>query len=366
MLIVFDYKKNWKKLAYWEIPTDFTPSTKFTVIIPVRNEAEYISDCLNSILDQNYPKSLFRIIVVDDHSEDETVSIANSFNSKRISVLSLSQFELANGFNSYKKFGIEKAIEKSEGDLLIHTDGDCIVQKNWLAYFASHYQENKKSFIGAPVNFHSGKNGIQNFQELDMMGMMLITGAGVQKKKGHICNGANLAYTKSLFNAVGGFEGIDDQASGDDVLLMQKIAQHDLKEIAYIKNPEATVYTQPAKTWSKFKSQRIRWASKSKSYTDSSVQLSLVAVFIFHLLIVISLLGSIYFGPIMILVSVLMLLIKAFADFSLLNSASTFFRNKEAMLQFIPSFFIHIYYIVYIGILSNVRSNYKWKGREVK
>ena len=40
-----------------------------------------------------------------------------------------------------------------------------------------------------------------------------------------MCNGANLAYTKNAFNAVGGFKDIDDIASGDDMLLMYKIDQ---------------------------------------------------------------------------------------------------------------------------------------------
>lgn len=365
LLIVFNYLSNWKKLKVWEIPSNYRPQTKFTVIIPVRNEGNNIHDCLKSILNQNYPTSLFHIIVVDDHSTDDTLSIVNSFKSNQVRILSLEQFELPITFNSFKKFGIEKAIEQADGDLLIHTDGDCIVQKNWLAYFASHFEMHNKSFIAGPVNFHSGENGIQNFQELDMMGMMLITGAGVQNKKGHLCNGANLAYTKALFQSIGGFKDINKIASGDDVLLMHKIAKKFPNEIAFLKNPKARVFTQSAKNWSKFKQQRIRWATKSSSYEDKSVQLSLIGVFIFHLGIVFSLAAALIFDKSLAVIFILMLVAKLVADYSLLKRATKFFNNEEAMLQFAPSFFIHIYYIVYIGILANLKGSYEWKGRKV-
>jgi len=353
-------------LSSWEIPEDFNPKTKITIIIPVRNEGAYIYDLLHSILNQNYPKNLFQIILVDDHSDDDTVAIINSFNSDQISILPLDQFEINDTFNSYKKFGIEKAIELANGDLLVHTDGDCVVQKNWLAYFASHFEYHKKSFIGGPVNFHAGNNGIQNFQELDMMGMMIITGAGVQKKKGHICNGANLAYTKSLFEKVGGFKGINKMASGDDVLLMQKVAAQAPEEIAYLKNSKATVFTQSAKTWKVFKEQRIRWATKSSTYKDKSVTLELAAVFFFHLSLVISLVGSLFFGRLFLGIFVVMLLVKIVADYLLLRIATRFFNNEDAMLQFAPSLLIHVYYIVNVGILANLRGSYEWKGRVVK
>ena len=366
LLIVNINLLNWRQLPSWEIPENYSPKTKFTIIVPVRNEAAHIERCLKSILDQNYPKELFEIIVVNDHSTDDTLSIINALNADQISVINLSEYELDENFNSFKKFGIQKGIEKADGQMLLHTDGDCVVQKNWIAYFASHFEEHQQSFVAGPVNFHAGKNGIQNFQELDFMGMMLLTGAAVQRKKGHMCNGANLAYTKALFESVGGFQNINELASGDDILLMHKIAENHAGEIAFLKNHKATVFTQPAQTWSDFNQQRIRWATKSNTYEDKSVLLTLIAVFLFHCFIVLSLMACILFGSSYLKLFVMMLFMKLIADFSLLRNATKFFNNKEAMWQFVPSFFIHIYYIVYIGIVSNLKKSYVWKGREVR
>ena len=52
-----------------------TPITKFSVVIPARNEAANIEACIAGIVAQNYPTHLFEIIVVDDYSEDETAQI---------------------------------------------------------------------------------------------------------------------------------------------------------------------------------------------------------------------------------------------------------------------------------------------------
>jgi cellulose synthase/poly-beta-1,6-N-acetylglucosamine synthase-like glycosyltransferase len=57
-------------------------STKLSVIIPARNEAHNIEACINSILNQFYPNELFEIIVIDDHSEDNTAAIVKTMRLK--------------------------------------------------------------------------------------------------------------------------------------------------------------------------------------------------------------------------------------------------------------------------------------------
>ena len=63
-----------------------------------------------------------------------------------------------------------------------------------------------------------------------------------------MCNGANLAYEKNAFFEVYGFEGIDDIASGDDMLLMHKIQKISRIRLAFLKSTNAIVTTQPAET----------------------------------------------------------------------------------------------------------------------
>jgi cellulose synthase/poly-beta-1,6-N-acetylglucosamine synthase-like glycosyltransferase len=69
------YTRGWKALPEWKIPENYVPKTRISVLIPARNEAENIRICIESIYHQNYPKSLFEIIILDDFSEDETANI---------------------------------------------------------------------------------------------------------------------------------------------------------------------------------------------------------------------------------------------------------------------------------------------------
>ena len=56
-----------------------------------------------------------------------------------------------------------------------------------------------------------------------------------------MCNGANLAYEKKVFYEVDGFEGIDEIASGDDMLLMHKIQKVYPDRIMFLKSPDVIV-----------------------------------------------------------------------------------------------------------------------------
>src|ERR1700741_4803978 len=106
---------------------------------------------------------------------------------------------------------------------------------------------------------------------MDFLVLQGITGASVTKKIHSMCNGANLAYEKKIFYEVNGFAGIDHIASGDDMLLMHKIAKIYPGRIGYLKSTEAIVNTQPMATWPDFFNQRIRWASKATHYNDKRI-----------------------------------------------------------------------------------------------
>ena len=92
-------------------------------------------------------------------------------------------------------------------------------------------------------------------------------------------NGANMAYSKSAFNEVGGFSGIDNIASGDDMLLVHKISQRYPGRIAYAFTNEAMVETDPEPDLKSFLRQRIRWASKAAKYEDKRIFRVLLLVY---------------------------------------------------------------------------------------
>lgn len=360
------YIHNWQLLPTWEVPKYFNPKTNISIIAPARNEADAIEACLQSILTQNYPANSYEILIVDDHSTDATpqivLQLAKQF--PQIKLIALADFVDEKNSKSFKKKAIETALKQAKGELIVTTDADCIVPPNWLALIASYYETKNPKFIAAPVNFYQEKSALERFQSLDFIGMMGVTGAGIQGNFMNMCNGANLAYPKSAFYAVNGFEGIDHVASGDDMLLMQKIAAKFPDQIGYIKNPAACVLTHAKPTWKTFLNQRIRWASKSGSYKEWRVTLILAMVFFFCCNIVFSLCLIPYFGWIGCAIFIGQLLVKALMDFLFLSKMSAFFNRQDLMTTFWTSFFLHIAYIVLVGFLANIIKEYQWKGRK--
>ena len=128
-LLIGSFKRGWKELPTGSlansIPWEEFPTV--SVIIPARNEEKNIGQLLEALRQQDFPAEKLEIIVVDDHSEDQTAAIARSFLNVR--VLPFRE----EGLNSYKKKALEKAVAAACGELIVCTDADCIPTKEWLS-----------------------------------------------------------------------------------------------------------------------------------------------------------------------------------------------------------------------------------------
>ena len=282
-LLIIYYRQGWAGIPNYKTQTaNQELKTTVTVIIPARNEALNIGACLDSISEQTYPKELFEVIVVDDHSTDNTAAVIDAYTSQNIKRIALKDF-VSSPLNSYKKKAIEVGIQHATGKLIITTDADCTVPPNWLQTLVSFYETHHPVFIAAPVSINCSNNFTEIFQALDFMTLQGITGASVHKKFHNMCNGANLAYEKAAFHEVDGFAGIDDIASGDDMLLMHKIYKRYPGQVMFLRSKEAIVQTAPVKTVTQFFNQRIRWASKADKYDDKRMMPVLLLVYFFNL-----------------------------------------------------------------------------------
>lgn len=391
VLLILYYWKSWISIPDFELQTANYPQgpagkpspesfvqTRISVIIPARNEEENIAACLDSICRQSYPTALFEVLVVDDHSTDNTAVIVKSYADKNVKLISLKDFIPAGEINSYKKKAIEIAITQSSGELIVTTDADCFAKENWLQTIAAFYEEYDPAFIAAPVAIDCSNKFIELFQALDFMTLQGITGASVYKKIHSMCNGANLAYTKKAFQEAGGFTGIDNIASGDDMLLMHKIYKLHPDKVMFVKSKDAIVQTAPVNSVRDFLNQRIRWASKADKYDDKRIFAVLLLVYLVNVLLLtlpfaaifIKAAFSISVYPFTLVFTILelwafLLIIKTIAELIFLMPVSKFF-GKRSMLWLFPLMQpFHILYTVIAGWLGKFGS-YNWKERKVK
>ena len=355
------YRYWWSKQAPLQVPATFQPTTSFSILIPARNESENISACLQSIQQLNYPTHLFEAIVVDDFSDDATVSTVKEFTGVKLIEL---KETLKEKINSYKKKAIEVGVELATGDFIVTTDADCTVPKNWLRNFAFIIQQQPTVFVAAPVAMKEESSAIKLFQSLDFLTLQGITAASVGAGFHSMCNGANLSYSKEAFYKVDGFKNVDHIASGDDMLLMDKLYKQFPDEVHYCKAVDSIVHTNPVETVAEFFRQRIRWASKADQYDDKRIFWVLLLVYLLNVFFVVLFVAACFNSSLWMLFAG-SLCFKTIIELIFLLPVASFFQKEKLLLWFPLAQPFHIIYTVIAGWLGKFGS-YEWKGRKVK
>jgi glycosyltransferase involved in cell wall biosynthesis len=339
--------------------TEVNPKTTFSIIVPFRNEAKNLPKLLKSISKLNYPKELFEIILVDDFSTDT---------SERICI----QWRMANGLiestllenlrlsNSPKKDAISRAVPILKHEWMVTTDADCIVTKNWLLTLDNFIQQNNPEMVVGAVIYITKNNWFHHFQQLDLMSLQGTTIGSFGIGKPFMCNGANFAYTKKLFQELGGFGGINSTASGDDVLLLQKAVAANSDKVLYLKNKEFIVKTKPENDLFVLFMQRVRWASKTTSYKNIYAKSLAVVVLLMNLSLVLGF-GFWILGKIEIWNLSSIYLIKYLVDYVLLYKSNQYL-NKGKFLLPLASSLVYPVFSSAVGLYS-LFGSFTWKGR---
>ena len=328
-----------------------------TVIVAARDEAPYIQSCLDSLLNQTYPKELYEIIVVDDHSTDGTAAIARRCGRRfpNLRVVALA----SPGKSSPKKAAIEMGVTLGRGDIILTTDADCQVPSKWIEVMVRHFDE-RTAAVASWIDIKTSSTLLSKLESLDVFSLSLIGATAIGLGRPVLANGANFAYRRDIFKALRGFAGTDDYGSGDDDLFLQKIGKKSGKKVTFAFAQHAGVKTDANETLKSFLSQRFRWASKAAVYPVPFILLEIVLY-----VIIFSLVPGI---PILLLCqkSVIppffFLLVKLFADFLYLRLGYSKIGRKLNPLYFILAEFFQMSYILIVGI-GGLFGSYTWKGR---
>ena len=346
---------------------DLTPKTKFSIIVPFRNEAKNLPKLLRSISNLNYPKELFELILIDDFSNDnsERIYIDWRMQNGLIETTLLENLRLS---NSPKKDAISKAIPIVKHDWIITTDADCTVNKNWLVTLDNFIQRNTPEMVVGAVIYKTKNNWFHHFQQLDLLSLQGTTIGSFGIGKPFMCNGANFAYTKKLFNEIGGFSGNNKIASGDDVFLLQKTLKNHADKVHYLKNKDAIVKTKPENDLYKLFMQRVRWASKTTSYKNTYSKVLAVAVLLMNLSLVVGVFLLVYGTSTAFSVTKWKLLVvfstKYSVDYILLYQSNNYLRKGKLFLP-LASSLIYPIFCSLVGIYS-LFGSFSWKGRIFK
>jgi len=345
-----------------------------SVVVAARNEEAVIGLLLQDLLAQDYPSDRYEVIVVDDHSEDDTAKRVCSFSDTRLRLIRLAEIQSGSVVPSLKKAAITRGVQESRGLLIVTTDADCRMGPHWLSEIGAAYQRFHPTLLIMPVVLQHRPTPGGIFQMLDFMALQGITGASWSLRLHGMANGANLAYERSAFLEAGGYTGNEHIPSGDDMMLLHTLAMRKNTRIRYLLSHNVKVQTPAVDSWSGFWQQRIRWSSKAASYRDNSVSRVLLLVFLTNLFLLLTLLGSAIspgilaiasWGKISLFTAALgLLMMKTLAELVFLWPVAHFF-NKRAYLILFPFFQpLHLVYTVVCGMLGAF-GTYTWKGRRI-
>ncbi len=353
--------KGWVRIPKTKNGKQAQADLKVSVIIPVRNEEGKIGQLLTDLMQQDYLASQFEVLVVNDRSADGTVAeiemLQKEYGKSRIKLFHLSGTEEG----SPKKKAIQIALSQAQGKLILLTDGDCRVGNAWISSFVAEYHQTGAKLISGPVAFFQEESLFSRMQSIEFASLVGSGASTIGLGKPTMCNGANLAYEKSVFYEVGGYGDKEQIASGDDEFLMHRISQRFPNGIRFLKDEKAIVRTNTSCSLSGFYQQRKRWASKWKAYELNYVSLLAVAVFFVNLTLVLSpFIWALGFCSLYGLLS--LWVIRMLSDFFYLRRVMAVLKLRFFWGAFGLLSLVYPFYVVIIGLMANI-GNYQWKGR---
>jgi cellulose synthase/poly-beta-1,6-N-acetylglucosamine synthase-like glycosyltransferase len=353
--------RHWAALPFFEPSPAFSPP-KVTILVAARNEADNIGECLNALKQQEYPDDHYQIVVIDDHSTDETVKAVGHHASPNLTLLHLP------GNQRGKKAALEFGAAATQSEIILTTDADCQPPPEWVQFHVQHLLSGPNKASAGPVLLTGIEDrALFRFQALDMSGMMILTAVGLHTNTWILGNGASLAYHRLAFEAVEGYAGNRATASGDDVFLIAKLNARNSGGVQFLKNGKAAVPTAAATTWRAFFQQRLRWGTKNAAAPASpGTTFALGIAFLLSWSILLTPLLFFWMGLQALLVVVLLVGLKSWADYQLLRTGSSFLGQSHLLKSFAVSELLHILYIAIIGVASLVVRKYQWKGRTVE
>ena len=328
-------------------------SQSISVIVPFRNESSNLKSLIHSLSMLRYPKDKLEVILVNDHSTDNSVKILNSYpgNFKTID-LGIDE--------SGKKAALTKGIEAATSEVIITTDADCQHNPDWLNSVNSLFNDAKVSMVLGGVAMSDSQSFFSRSQAIEFASLI---GSGASLLYWGIpamANGANLAFRRNAFFEVKGYEGNEGVASGDDVYLLQKIFFRYPDGVVFNNDPNSVVSTIPQPSLASFFQQRFRWAGKWKYQNNSSVKWAAVSVFFFQM----AFLGSFSYYLITHNRLILILLFSKAVLESIFLSRVCEFLNVR--LKLLPFAFLQIIYPLYVVItaIGSIQLPFEWKGRK--
>lgn len=178
-----------------------------SIVIPVFNEEEYISACLNSLSELDYPREKYEITLVDNGSTDNSLSIASNFD---VNILHKPRVKVG----AVRNYGSKNC----KGEIIVFLDSDCVVGTSWLSDGVKWITSNKYDAVGGLFLLRDNPSWIERNWILNSSHSFIYQNSFI---------GACIFIKKDVFLKVGGFN--EDLNAGEDSALTKSLLDSGFK-----------------------------------------------------------------------------------------------------------------------------------------
>jgi cellulose synthase/poly-beta-1,6-N-acetylglucosamine synthase-like glycosyltransferase len=345
-------------LAGWNLATQAQKEPKpgkeqfITVIIPVRNEESTIGTLLTDLSQQDFKK--FEIIVVNDHSEDETLWVLSKFDLKNLHVI--------NNKGTGKKAAISTAMRIARGSIIVTTDADCSAPREWLKHIHEQFKNKKTMMAFGGVRMAGDDTFFTDLQALEFSSLIGSGAATAALGAATMCNGANLAFRKNVFLEVKGYQDNLSIPSGDDEFLMQKIQKRYPGSVHFLNHPLSVITTAPRSSVEGFFHQRIRWASKWRYNTFLFPKVLAVVIVLIQTCFLVN---WVFVFTAVDPLALFILAIKTILEAAFLLQVCRFLQTRWNWLAFFALQFLYPVYVITTAV-GSFFVPFRWKNRIFK
>ncbi|GAB2538094.1 glycosyltransferase [Spirosoma aerophilum] len=232
--------------------TDINPF--ISILVAVRNEEKTINDCLNALINLDYPFGCYEVLIGNDQSTDHTRAIVSAF------IADKSNFRLIDITSPVTELRgkanvLAQLARQAKGQQFFFTDADTQVPTGWLLDMSRQFTEKVGIVTGVTLPVGSGffdkLQGIDWLYNLTLTHLLGILGIPVTAM------GNNMAVSREAYDAVGGYETIPFSVVEDYTLFQTIIAKG--FGFGNLLSESVLAETLPVHSLSAFLQQRKRW-----------------------------------------------------------------------------------------------------------
>ena len=338
------------------------PAPLFSILIAARNEAANLPNLLRDLAAQILPAARFEVLIADDHSTDATAALVTAAAQQTgfsLRLISLPAVKVG------KKAALLAALQVTRAPWLVCTDADCRLGPGWLAAYANLLTKHPlANFISGPVLLTGPATFWHTLVGLEFAGLVGVGAACLARQQPTMCNGANLAYRRAAFEAVGGFTDNAHLASGDDEFLLHKIHAAFAGTAYFLADAAAIARTAAPLTLRALLRQRVRWASKWRHYHSAAPRRLALLVLGANVALAAGI-GAGLIWPALWPWVLAAWVLKLGADAWFLVPVLRFFEQRQWLWGLLPLQILYAPYALAVGA-AGWRGGYEWKGRAVR